>query len=224
METKKSHPCERIYAAGADGKIYGDVEGVCRITGQLGRGLNFDSWVRDTFTDVASLKPGTIISNEALFCFDESSEIVMQRAGKEKPQRFRTYSHIIDADGVWHCCTKADKKKILEMILSGAQLVCLTDSGQKHMLFKHKNGMWQLDDIYIFPDVNKLSKLHKTMMQLIELGFSQTEIITGNYMQYRIMQIGLSTWKELEDNIKNMRGTKFFTFASWLLYSSIKSN
>ena len=89
MQTETSltvtlHPCERIYHAGASGKIFGDVPGICRITGKPSKGLPFNKWVRDTFTDHGSLKPGSIISNEALFCFEEASEIVMKRAGKEK--------------------------------------------------------------------------------------------------------------------------------------------
>lgn len=219
MENKQSHPCIRIYQIGANGKKYGETHGICRITGIESVGLPFAKWVRDTFTDHASLRPGNIISNEALFCFDESSEIVMNRAGKEKPQRFRTYSHIIDKDGNWHCCTKADKQRIYDMIVNGAQLVCLTDSGQKHLLFKHKNGLWQLDDIFVLPTIDLFVSLHSTMMKLLSIGFSQSEVITGQYLQYRIVKCGLSEWKKLEDEIKPHRGSRFFAFTAWLLYS-----
>ena len=61
------------------------------LPGKEGVGINFAKWVRDTFNDHDSLFPGTIISNEALFCFDESSEIIQKKTGREKPQRFRTY-------------------------------------------------------------------------------------------------------------------------------------
>jgi len=40
--------------------------------------------VRKTFNDHDFLFPGTIISNEALFCFDESSEIVKEKSVKVK--------------------------------------------------------------------------------------------------------------------------------------------
>jgi len=219
MENTIVHPCCRVYQVGAGNKTYGNTPGVCRITGQQSTGMPFGKWVRKTFTDHDSLKPGTIISNEALFCFDEASDIVMAKAGKEKPQRFRTYSHLIDASGQWHCCTKADKQRIYQMICAGAQLVCLTDSGQKHLLFKHRPGMWQLDDVFVQPNIPLLEALHSVMMELLSLGFSQTEVITGQYLQYRIQKAGLSEWKSREDLIKKHRGTPFFNFTAWLLFT-----
>lgn len=220
METYTSHPCCRIYQIGAAGKIYDNVPGTCRITGQQSTGMPFKKWVRDTFTDIGSLRPGDIISNEAMFCFEEASELIMRRTGKEKPQRFRTYSHLIDAAGEWHCCTKADKRRIFKMIVEGATLVCLTDSGQKHLLFKHRPGMWQLDDTYIIPDIVRFIDLHTRMCALLELGFSQTEVITGQYLQYRIMQVGIDAWKAIEDTLKPDRGTQFFNFTAWLLFTN----
>jgi len=219
MQDETKHPCERIYEIGASGKIYDQTPGVCRITGKTSMGQDFKKWVRDTFTDHGSLKPGTIISNEAMFCFDESSAIVQAMAGKEKAQRFRTYSHLIDSDGNWHCCTKADKKRLFEMITEGATLVCLTDSGQKHLLFKHKPGIWQLDDQFVFPDIKRLQFLHEKMMYLLSIGFTQAEIITGKYLQYRIQQVGIESWKPCEDLLKKHRGTKFFNFTAWLMYT-----
>ena len=218
------HPCNLIYNTSGSGTIYGTVPGVCRITGETSEGLPFHKWVRDTFTDHAWLKPGNIISNQAMFCFDEQSTFLQLKNGRERPQRFRTYSHIIDKSGVWHTLTKADKKLTYKLIIDGATLVCLTDSGQKHLLFKHRTGMWQLDDIFIIPDIPLLIKLHSTMMQLITAGFSQTEIITGNYLQYRILKAGIGTWKSFEDLLRPLRSSKFFTFTAWLLYSIQSEN
>ncbi len=220
MENTQLHPCERIYHLGADGKIYGNTNGTCRIIGKESTGLPFQKWVRKTFTDQAFLLPGDIISNEALFCFDEASEIIMKKTGRNKLQRFRTYSHIIDADGQWHCLTKSDKQDIFTMIVRGATLVALTDSGQKHILFKHRPGMWQLDDMFVMPDIETLKFLHTHMCDLLEAGFSQTEVITGNYLQYRIAKAGLKLWKEKEDIIKPYRGIPLFNFTSWLLFTN----
>jgi len=219
MPDMQMHPCERVYSIGAQGKIYGNTPGKCRITGKQSTGLPFLKWVKDTFTDHAWLFPGDIISNEALFCFDEQSEILMRKTNREKPQRFRTYSHIIDASGNWHCLTKADKELIYKLITEGASLVCLTDSGQKHLLFKHHTGMWQLDDIFILPDIETFRFLHAKMMFLLNKGFSQAEVISGKYLQYRILKCGIDTWKPVEDILKSYRGTQFFTFTSWLLYT-----
>jgi len=211
------HPCKIIYEKGANGKKYGSISGICRITGEESTGLPFEKWVKDTFTDLAYLKPGTIISNEALFCFDEKSEIIQKMTGKEKPQKFRTYSHII-YKGKWHCKTKADKEEIYNMIIGGAELVCLTDTGQKHVLFKHRPGMWQLDEMFVMPDIPAFKSLHSNMRALLAMGFSQKEIITGNYIQYRIQKAGLQAWIEAETKIRQHRGTKLFNLASWMLF------
>ena len=77
-----NHPTQTIYAIGGNNKQYGNTEGVCRITGQNSVGIKFEKWVKDTFTDHAYLKPGTIISNEAAFCFDEASEEVQKEVEK----------------------------------------------------------------------------------------------------------------------------------------------
>jgi hypothetical protein len=57
------------------------------------------------------------------------------------------------------------------------------------------------------------------MCALLDLGFSQAEVISGNYLQYRILRAGLPVWKQLEDSIKNYRGIPLFNFASWLLFT-----
>lgn len=98
--------CEVIYHAANCTIIYGEVEGTCRITGKHNKkGVFFSKWVRDTFTDHAFLFAGTIISNEALFCFEEASTLIQGMRGKDKPQRFRTYSHFVH-DGKWYCFGK----------------------------------------------------------------------------------------------------------------------
>ncbi|MFA5300371.1 MAG: hypothetical protein WC389_19475 [Lutibacter sp.] len=212
-----ANSCELIYTIGANNVKYGTEKGVCRITGKESEGILFKDWLRDTFTDLASLKPGTIISNEAIFCFEEASEIIQKKTGKEKLQRFRTYSHIV-CNNEWYCCTKADKKKIFELICDYAELVCLTDSGQKHVLFKHKPGMWQLDEIFIIPDIELLKFLHSQMCELMKIGFSQTEILTGNYISNRVLKAGLKIWKELDEPLKKYRGSKIMEFAGWMLF------
>ena len=210
-------PCEVIYSIGAKEKVYGDEEGICRITGKQSKGISFFDWVKDTFTDYASLKPGTIISNEALFCFDEASILIQQKTGKEKPQRFRTYSHIVK-DGAWHCYTKAHKKQIYDAIISGAELICLTDSGQKHILFTHRIGFWQLDELFIPTDVVFFKALHNAMTDLMRIGFNQASIITGKYVASYIISNGADVWKEKEDFLRQHRGSPMFDLAAWMLF------
>lgn len=214
-------PCELIYQKSSK-PIYGDIAGVCRITGKEGAGLVFSKWIKPTFTDLGSLKAGTIISNEALFCFDEQSTELQAKTGKELPQRFRTYSHIIDVNDNWHCVTKAHKEQIYNYILEGAKLVSLTDSGQKHLLFKHKIGFWQLDDLNITPDIETFKLIHETLTKQLNFGLNQTAAITGDYPVYTLAKLTKEqriAWNENEQFLKKYRGKGIFDFTAWLLFN-----
>jgi len=213
------HPCEIVYNAANTFIQYGDTQGVCCITGKVGIGHPFKKWVKDTFTNLDVLYQGEIISNEAIFCFEEKSELIQSKTGRDKPQKFRSYCHIVTNENQWICLTKADKQKIVCILQQSPMLVCLTDSGQKHVLFKNKPPFWQLDDSHVMPNIVDFNFLHSTMMELLELGFSQTEIKTGKYYHSRILSVGISLWQNLEDKISQRRGEPIFDFAAWLMYS-----
>jgi hypothetical protein len=72
---------------------------------------SFDDWVKESFTDWDKLLPGDSICSDCLFWFDESSETLMQRVGKDRPQKMRNYSHFI-VNGDWIPCSKADKARV----------------------------------------------------------------------------------------------------------------
>lgn len=200
--------------------IVGQIDGICRITGTQSKGVFFDKWVKDTFNDSSFLFKGNIISNEALFCFDEASELIMQKTGKDKPQRFRTYSHIITKNNDWLCLTKADKKQIATLIKTdNIKVLCLTDTGQKHIFFKHKIGFWQLDETFIQPNIPLFEQLHSDMLALINIGFGQEQIKTGNYNHSTILKVGLEVWQELESKLSKFRGEPIFDLAAWLMYN-----
>lgn len=214
------HPCESIYKAAGQTPTIDGVRGVCRITGKDSQGVPFNKWVKDTFTDHAYLSPGDIISFEALFCFEEQSTLLQEKTQRDKPQRFRTYSHIVTEDGSWQVLTKANKREIFHLLAhTKPELVCLTDSGQKHILFKHRVGFWQLDETFIQPNAELLVFLHEKMLELLALGFSQTEIQSGKYYHARVLKAVLKVWHELEGQISSYRGKPIFDLAAWLMYN-----
>ena len=213
------HPCIELFEAVQPAYSIGTKPGVCRITGEPGKGMAFEKWVADTFNDRAYLRPGDIISNEAAFTFDEKSELLQKMTGRDKLQRFRTYSHILEADGTWHVLTKADKQKIVSILQRSPKIVCLTDTGQKHIFFKHRPGFWQLDEMFVPPSLPVFNALHGDMMQMLSLGFTQAEVMSGNYSHHRILKCGLATWEALEKKLKPLRGEPIFAFAAWLMYS-----
>lgn len=194
-------------------------EGICRITGRKGRGVIFNKWVKKTFTDWAYLYEGDIISNEAAFCFCELSLIMQEKTGRDKPQNFRTYSHIITNDEEWLCFTKANKKDIVGILQKKPKVVCLTDTGQKHIFFKGREGFWQLDELHIMPDLERFNKIHSYMMGLLKKGYNQTEIKTGDYKFNTVKKVGLPFHVEAKKRLEEWRGLPMFDFASWLMYS-----
>lgn len=209
----------QLIARQVDFPRHGDVEGICRITGIKGTGVPFVKWVKKTFTDWAYLHEGDIISNEAAFCFCELSPIMQEKTGRDKPQNFRTYSHIITKDDDWLCLTKADKKRIVGILQDDPKVVCLTDTGQKHLYFKHRDGFWQLDELHILPDLKLFNAIHSFMMQCIEKGYNQNEIKTGDFKYTTIKKIGMSNHIEIKEKLETWRGQPIFDFAAWLMYS-----
>ena len=58
--------------------------------------------------------------------------------------------------------------------------------------------MWQLDETYCLPNIEKLIQLHTLMCEMMKLGFSQAEIISGKFNQQRIMKVGIAEWKKTQ--------------------------
>lgn len=214
------HPVETIYHAAGHPVTYGNVPGTCRITGKKSTGLSFCKWVKLTFTDFSYLHPGDIVSNAALFCFDEKSELMQRMTERDKPQKFRTYSHFVTASGEWRIFTKANKVEMFSLLTAknAPRIAVMSDSGQKHLVFKHRIGMWQLEENNIQPDIDLLSRIHGDMQELLLLGFSQKEVVSGNYAYHRIAKAGTLKWKGLESRISPHRGTGIFDVSAWLLF------
>lgn len=199
------------------------MEGDCRICGQRANGTKFVEWVRPTFTNFDALVDGDIICDACLFWFDESSEELAKMAGKDKPQRMRNYSHFIK-NGEWTPLGKGDKKQMKLMLLDYPfpELAVIADSGQKHIVFRARRnppggvaGFVQFEEntLYIVPD--RLAHFLCIIEELYQT-FSKDEIETGRYAQYRIAQFGLERWMELEDKIRNERGSLFLKLCVFL--------
>lgn len=200
----------------------GNMKGVCRITGEESEGIDFNKWVKKTFTDWGYLYEGDIISNEAAFCFCEVSHFFAKKIGRDKPQNFRTYSHVITNDNEWLCLTKANKKQIVAILQQTPKVVSITDTGKKHIFFKHRYGFWQLDELHVLPDIDFFNTIHSYMMDCIDKGYNQTELKTGIFKFSTIKKIGLKDHLQIKQRLEAWRGMPMFDFASWLLYKEKK--
>lgn len=179
--------------------------GTCRVCGNAGYGVSFSDWVRDTFTDHDKLKVGEILCDACQFCFEESSELLRQRVGKDKPQRMRNYSHFV-LNGEWVPLSKGDKARMVSVLRQSPNVAVIATSGQKHIIFRSQPGWWQIEEKGVLPFSQQLWPLLDVVEALYVL-FSKDEIETGRYDQRRIMQFGVAQFLELESVIKPVRGS-----------------
>ena len=204
------------------GKVYSMAQ--CRFCGNHRKvGQPFDDWVKPTFTDWDKLLPGDMICNDCLFWFEEASAELAARIGKDKPQRMRNYSHFV-VDGEWIPLSKSDKACMQELLLDHPfpELVAIAESGQKHIVFRATRnppnsaaGWVQFEEHQLFVRPNELRALLNTI-EALYVTFSKSEIETGSYKQYRIVQFGLAQWHELEEIIHLQRGSLLFHLAIFL--------
>lgn len=197
--------------------IYGRQQGTCRILGVQSNGVNFDDWVKPTFTNYEFLYPGDIISNQAMYFFDEKNHDFTGRTGKDKQQKCRSYSHFLH-EGVWHIMTKADLQKMSSLILSGCEWVCVANSGQKHLVWLTQKNMWNFEGVQIEQDIELLSELIDTTNFMYTNGISK-KMISGDDVNLKaIRDFGFDEWFELDQKLSKFRGSKIFDFAVFLTH------
>lgn len=194
-----------IYQAAGEPLMPGDTEGVCRVCGTENIGVPFSEWVRPTFTDFDKLQGGEIVCHVCLFSFDEKSEELARRVGKDKPQRMRNYSHFV-LDGEWIPLSKGDKARMREILAQSPELAIIAISGQKHLIFRAQPGWWQIEEQSVQPFPETLEQLLEPV-ETLYTAFSKSEIETGDYAQHRILKFGLPAWQALETSIAPWRGS-----------------
>lgn len=211
------HICEVIYEMCGGAYIVGAHEGICVITGKKAKGELFNEWASSRFTDYASLKAGTIISNEAAQCFDEQSEVIQQKVGAQVPQRFRNYSHIITVDGEWFCLSKSEKETMLQILLDERdRYACITTSGQKHILFKTTSSAWNFDGRQVSKNSCLLKYLNDNFLKMMSIGVNKSSIEVGRYLMKNLSKPEIHQIVEAENNIKPHRGTAIFDLSLYL--------
>lgn len=194
-----------IYQAAGRPEIPGNLRGICRVCGVSGIGEKFTDWVRPTFTDFDKLQAGDLICHACLFCFNEKSDLLAQRVGKDKPQRMRNYSHFV-LDGEWIPLSKGDKARMRAVLMQLPEVAAVAISGQKHIIFRTQPGWWQIEEQSVRPFPEMLKWLLEPVESLYAT-FSKSEIETGAYAQHRILKFGLPEWQGLEAQIAEWRGS-----------------
>lgn len=195
----------------------------CVFCGMEKEGTSFNDWVKPTFTDHDKLQDGSIVCDDCLFWFDERSEKLARIIGKDKPQRMRNYSHFV-VGGEWTPLSKGDKVKMQALLLDDSfpELAVIAESGQKHIVFRARrnlpggtSGWIQFEEQSLFVVPGELKQLLDIIEQLY-VGFSKTEIETGNYKGYRVVKFGLKCWQALEADLRDKRGSLLFRLTIFL--------
>jgi hypothetical protein len=173
-------------------------------------------FIKPTFTDHDKIAcpDSNLVCAACVFCHNERSELLATMVGKDKPQRMRNYSHFV-VDGKWIPLGKGNKAKMAELLLRKPELAIIAISGQKHIIFRAQPGWWQVEEQSALPFPSKLREL-LGIIESLYVGFSKSEIESGNYAQYRIRKFGLPEWWALESQIKSERGGLPFTLALFL--------
>ena len=180
-----------------------------------GCGMPYQKFVKPTFTDhdKAACPTSDYVCSACVFCADDHNQVLADMLRKDKPQRMRNYSHFV-VNGEWVPLSKASKPQMIEL-LQHAELAVIADSGQKHIIFRAKPGMWQFEEQALVPDWWGFTRLFELISELYTV-FNKTEIATGNYGMPRLRTFGLSRWRGLEEQIKPYRGSPVFDLAIFL--------
>ena len=195
----------------------------CRLCGSHEPGVPFAEWVKDTFTDFDRLLPGDTVCNDCLFWLDEKSTELMRRAGKDKLQKMRNYSHFVKG-GQWTPYSKGDKAGMRRMLLEPPfpELAAIADSGQKHIVFKARRneigqsaGWIGFEEMPIWVEPDQLDERLTLLDEMLGI-FSKGEIAGASYYPHRIMQYGLERWQVAEARVSHWRGSGLFALALFL--------
>jgi len=141
------------------------------------------------------------------------------------PQKMRNYTHIVK-DGMWYPLNKGQKGEMKLLLLGDAgrlpELAVISETGQKHLVFRAKtNPLGQEAGWILFEEqLLWISQSHLAMSvavieKLLRLGFSKTEIETGDYAQHRIAPV-FAAWWEQEAKAVCLRGTESWELSIFL--------
>jgi len=173
---------------------------------------------RDTFVDYdkarAPLSPH--ICQACAFSMQERSTTLAKRVGKDKPQLMRNYSHIV-LHGVWYPLSKAQKTETYALLLQLPEVAVIAVSGQKHLLFRARPGLWQVEEQAVIPDVATLQAIMEHVQALYDAGFGKAQIQTGEYSSYMMARCDLAAWQQHETALRRWRGSALFELAIYLV-------
>lgn len=198
--------------------------GPCWLCGQPldSQGVPLKVVIKDTFVDYdkARAPHGSHFCPACAWSFSEA----VSMEGRDKPQRLRNYSHIVQG-GVWHCLSKGQKSEMKALLThppDGAWLGVIAESGQKHIIFRapvaygREQCAIQFEEQRLSYRPIDLIMLLSPVERLLIAGHSKTEIETGDYIFHRLMKTGMAAWQSCESRIQPHRGSLLMALVIFL--------
>ena len=113
----------------------------CMCANGIIQGVPRKDAIKKTFTNLDLLKKpnAKFVCIPCAFAINEACPPeLMGRVDKDKPQKIRCYSHAV-VNGLWKSFSKAQRVEMREIVCnppSGTWFLCLSESGQKHLIFR----------------------------------------------------------------------------------------
>lgn len=204
-----------IYRAAGEPPVETSAQGACRLCGAEDEGQPFRVWVKDTFTDHASLRPGEIVCRGCLILTQNFSTLYQQLLQRDKPQKPWNWSHFV-ADGEYIVLSKGDKPRMREILARNPEVAVIADSGQKHIAFRAQPYVWQFELLSIRADPAGLARLLDLTDALYSMGANKAQILSGHYATQTLARMDLAEWRRLECQIRPHRGSPLLELAVFL--------
>lgn len=214
MQTHGSATMAIYHASGAT-HVDGPEVGLCRLCGADDRGQAWGAWVKDTFNDLDLTVPGTIVCRGCLLLTENFSTWYQKLLGRDKPQKPWTWSHFV-LRGEYVVLSKADKSRMVEILLQDPEFAVIAVSGQKHLAFRARPHVWQYETVQVPADPGRLEEALAATTPLYEAGATKAEILSGQYAARSIQRIGLREWRRMEDRMRQFRGSAMTELAVFL--------
>lgn len=181
----------------------GNLKGDCWLCGcQTDRGHPKNKIILPTFTD------GNLAKSpwSDLVC-EHCTHILSYR-------ELRNYSIFADSNGLKH----PSRIQIRDILLNPPEppfLLCVAESGQRHLTFKaivnysKDRFIARMDNFNVIVEPGKFKWLLELTEELYQT-FTKDEIGSSDYKSHKIKEFGLERWEKIENQIKPMRKSSLF--------------
>lgn len=211
-----------------DKSLYKEGDNFCYYCGaKCDNTYSSKEFVKDTFTnrDIVFRPNSEFVCGGCVASFSESSQVILGNGEIREDQRVRQYSWVIDSNGKT-AYTKAHLNLLRQIVINPPKppfSIVLTDSGQKHLVFRSKISMsntdytLMLEDTYIDVNVEELKKRFEIVKPIIaaigKVAISEKKSLNAIN---RIFELHGEKAEKIIDDFYSVQSEKLTKLAVWL--------